>query len=213
MIAISEYGIEKEKTRTKRLTKNIEENRGIAYGKEFETENEFQEFLEEWLKGRTLYRYGYRGETAETREWDKKEEANVIDATTEPPAHDGAGDVGIHHDFLNLSWSHILVSPLIIECKLADSFRHAGEQSIRYKMNSSQKYQEVGGFKGLNTAVATPQSLSTGEIADRHGVDDPYPINFEAKRIFWKMGIGVLQSANPGELVISFGESDVVVIK
>ena len=213
MVAITQYGIEKAKTRTKRLTKNIGENRGIAYGKEFETEKEFHEFLEEWLKGRTLYRAGYHRENAESRGWDKKEEANVTDATTEPPADDGAADVAIHHDFLNLSWNHALASPFRIECKLADSFRHAGEQGIRYKQDSSQKYQEVGDLKVLTTGMATPQSLSTGEIADSHGVDDPYHINFEAKRIFWKMGIGVLQSANPDELVISFGESDVVVIK
>lgn len=202
----------KAKTKTKRLTKNAQENNGIFKGEQFTNEAEFRDKLAKWLEEKTIYRCGYRSETKKTKNWDKKETAQITRVTTEPSRENGYGDIAIHHDFLNLSWDHILTSPFIIECK-KDTFRKGIGQAIRYKDNSSRKYQKQDKYKGLVTGIATPKSLSTAELVNPHGSTDPYPVNFEAKRIYWHAGIGVIQSANPDELVISFNEGDVAVIK
>jgi hypothetical protein len=203
----------KTKTETKRLTKNIEENNGICKNRSYKNEKQFQEWLKKWLQDKKLVRKGYRSETKETKTWDKKEEAEITKVRREIQTENGFGDIAIEHDFLNLSWNHVLASPFIIECKKSRSFRKAIEQAVRYKKESSQKYQEKGRYKILNTGIVTPRSLSTGEIASGHEGKDAYPVNFESKRIYWKLGIGVLQSINPNEIVLSFNEGDVVVIK
>ena len=203
----------RQKNRTKRLAKNLEENSGIASKQQFENEDDFQKWLTSWLKEKTIYRYGDRQETKDTKNWDKIEKSKITDVTREPHTNSGFGDIAIHHEFLHLSWNHILASPFILECKDKDSFRYAAEQSVRYKKHSNQKYEEKNGYKILRTGIATPQSLKTAEITSRHGLKDPYPVNFEAKRIFWNLGVGVTQSANPDELVVSFNEGDVVMIK
>lgn len=201
------------KTQTKNLCKKPGKNKGITSGKEFSTEKKFQEYFKEFLKGRKLYREGYRQETQETGKWTKKEEAKITEVETEPSRESGFGDIAIHHDFINLSWNHALSNPFIIELKNKKSFRHAIDQAVRYKTNSSSKFQEKGKYKFLNTGIATPQSLSTGEIASQHNADQVLATNFEAKRIYWKLGIGVIQSIKPEEVVVSFNEGDKLVIK
>lgn len=215
----------REKSLTHNQTKRLYENEGIAAGKEFEDEHEFRNFLASWLSDRTLLSQGDNQDTDQTSQWKKKQFSEVTDIETEPETEHGFGDIGIRHELLELSYDHALASPLIIECK-PDSFREGIEQALRYKSQSDKKYQEAGKYKILQTAIATPRSLSTGEITGRHGAtpisEDQthenydggvFPINFEAKRIYWKAGIGVCQSITGDKLVISFGESDVVVIQ
>jgi len=216
------YDHRRPPTNTKRLTADITENNGIVAGETFNTEREFHQFIADWLDGRKIRFVGNRSqETPETKSWNKQRIADITEVELEPSTPTGFGDIGIHHNFLHLAWNHALASPFIIECKLKDSFRYAVEQAVRYKEAPQSKYQEEGQYKFVQTGIVTPRSLSTGEIAGRH-TDNPddqsetsyvYPINFEAKRIYWKLSIGVIQSINPDQIVISFGESDVVVIE
>lgn len=202
-----------KKTETKNLAKNPEENNGIASNHNFEDESEFRDWFADWLKGRKLYRAGYKNETKETKKWDKKEAAQITEVETETSTTGGQADIAVHHDFLNLSWSHILASPFIIECK-KKKFREAAAQSIRYKTESSKKYLEKGKYKVVKTSIATPQSLSTAEIAKRwEGAEKPLYPNKEAKRIYWKIGVGVVQSNQPDKVILSFNEGDMVKIE
>lgn len=198
------------KTETHRLTKEINENKGVCADKTFSNEKQFQKWLKNWLEGKELIRNGWKTDPNKTN---KKETAKITKVTREINREDGFGDIAIHHDFLDLSWNHALSSPFIIECKLSESFRKAVEQAVRYKDNSNSKYQVKNGYKMYDTGVVTPKSLKTGEVASRHGTNQVFPINFEAKRIYWNLGVGVVQSANPFEIVVSFCEQDMVVIR
>lgn len=201
-----------DKTETKNLAKYPEENNGIASEEEFENEYEFRDWLADWLQGKSLYRSGRKNERG-VEDWDKKEKAAITKIEKEPSTSSGNGDIAIHHDDLNLSWNHILASPFILELK-RDEFRYAAAQAIRYKKRSSQKYEEKGDYKILKTGIATPQSLSTGEIAKRWGKDKTqFYANKQAKRIYWQIGVGVAQSINQKQIILSFNEGDMVKIK
>lgn len=207
-----DYDHKKNKSDTKRLSKNPDKNNGITSNQDFQDEKQFQKYLAQWIEGRTLQRTGYNQETKKTKQWEKKEEATAVRVEREPSRQSGFGDIAIYHDELDLSWNHRLAKPLIIECKNKKSFRHAAEQAVRYKQESSKKYREQGKYKKLDTAIATPTSLSTAEIASSHGTEHSFSTNFEAKRIYWKLGIGVMQSIQE-EIILSFNEGDVVRIK
>lgn len=198
------------KTDTHRLTKKIQENNGVAANRSFQNEDSFQKWLKNWLEGKELIRKGWK---TDQKNKPKKERAEITKVTREINRESGFGDIAIHHDFLDLSWNHALSSPFVIECKMSNSFRKGVEQAIRYKDNSDSKYQTKQGYKLYDTGVVTPKSLKTGEVASRHGTDNPYPVNFESKRIYWNLGVGVIQSINPYEIVISFCEQDMVVIR
>jgi len=198
------------KTQTHRLTKEIKENKGICSNRSFENEKAFQKWLTKWLKGKELVRKGWK---TDPKRDNKKETAKITEVTREINRENGFGDIAIHHDFIEFSWNHALSSPFIIECKISESFRKGVEQAVRYKDNSDSKYQFKNNYKMYDTGVVTPKSLKTGEIASRHGTDQVYPINFEAKRIYWNLGVGVVQSVNPFEIVVSFCEQDMVVIR
>ncbi|EMA11598.1 Type I restriction enzyme R protein N terminus (HSDR_N) [Haloarcula vallismortis] len=199
--------------KTNRLSENPEENNGILRNREFEKEEDLKKHLAKWLKDRRLQRAGAKAETDETEDWDKKEIAAITEVETEFDTGNGFGDIAIHHDGLNLSYNHVLANPLIIELKNKQPFKEAVSQAVRYKQDSQKKYREEDGLKYLQTAVATSQSLSTGEIASRPDTDSILPVNSEAKRIFWKLGIGVMQSTQTFNIVLSFNEQDKVVIK
>lgn len=200
----------KIKSETHELTKNISANSGIADGKNFGSEKEFQDWLVNWLEGKKLYRAGYK---VDKDGQVKKEIADITKVEKEPQRSSGFGDIAVNHNHLDFSYTHALPSPFIIECKNSRSFRDAVEQAIRYKSDSGTKYQKKNGYKMIQTGIVTPQSLKTGEIAKKYGAENPYPINRESKRIYWKLGTGVIQSIVPDEIVISFCEQSMAVIK
>ena len=195
------------------LAKKPEKNKGITSKKDFADEADLQDFLQKWLKGKKLHRHGYNRETSKSKKRDKKEESQITKVEKEPNRASGFGDIAIHHNSLDLSWNHKLSNPFIIELKHPKKFRKAAHQAVMYKGNSDSKYQEENGFKYCQTGIATTRSLSTGEIATASDPKKTFSADYDAKRIYWDMKVGVTQSVKPDEVIISFGEADKVLIK
>lgn len=195
------------------LAKNPEKNNGITSKENIESEKELQDFLQKWFKGKHLHRRGYRQETSQTKEWDKKEKSLITKVEKEPSRNTGFGDIAIHHNGLDLSWTHKLANPLIIELKHPKNFRKATHQAVKYKSNSNSRFQKEDGRKICQTAIATTRSISTGEIATASAPTKHFSADFDCKRIYWNLKVGVVQSIQPDKAVISFGEADKVIIK
>lgn len=203
----------KNQENNKKLAHKPEQNKGITHNKDINSEKELQNFLTEWLENKTLYRTGYRRETKKSRKRKKKEKSKITKIEKEPNRKTGFGDIAIHHQGLDLSWNHKLANPLILELKHPRKFRKATHQAVMYKSDSESRFLEKNGKKICQTAIATTRSLSTGEIATASEPGKHFSADYDCKRIYWNLKIGVIQSVEPNKAVISFGEADQVVIK
>lgn len=195
------------------LAKNPKKNKGIAKNKKIESEKQLQKFFSEWLKNRHLYRAGIKRESKYTKDRDKKENAKITQVQKEPHRGNGFGDIAIHHDGLDLSWNHNLANPLILELKHPDEFRKATHQAVMYKSDSESRFLEEDERKICQTAIATTKSLSTAEIATASSPQKHFSADYDCKRIYWNLKVGVTQSIHPEKVIISFGEADKVLIK
>lgn len=172
----------------------------------FKNEREFTIFLKQELEHCQLVFSGFKlGSFV-----NKKLNARItrVDMIKTKVKMGGKCDVKVYHDGLDLSYDHKLANPFKIEVKMNNTWRDALPQAIRYKYNSENKYELTTEGKNIEIGVTTPDLFFYGTFdktrcpttdCKHHTCFDsnfktlPQCQQFDIKRIFWKVGVALLE--------------------